>query len=279
MFRRLRVGARISVVLVALLVIAASVTLLVAFVAFPDDVERYTAGTAPNQFYRQLDPSLLESYPKLFGVAHNAGDSVRATKRAIRRGADVIEIDVVLVDGNLRGGHERPLPVVGDRVFRGPRLDVVWRQAEKAEAIQLDLKQTSAGFVERLLAFLDDHRHENTIVSTRSMTVLRTFRRDAPWVIRLLSVPNPEALARLEKSPMSIAEIDGVSIRQNILTEANAAWLKSHRLLTLAWVVNDALRLNELVRFEIDAVVSDNLAMIELLGGQGRAEAALTSRR
>jgi glycerophosphoryl diester phosphodiesterase len=208
-----------------------------------------------------------------------AGDSVRATKRALRRGADVIEIDVVLVGGHLYGGHERPLPVVGKRVFRGPRLDAVWKQAQRAEAIQLDLKQSSAGFVERLLAFLEDHPHANTIVSTPSMTVVRAFRRESPWVIRLLSVPNEQALARLRGSPASIAEIDGVSIRQSILTEDDATWLKTNRLLILAWVVNDARRLNELVRFGIDAAISDNLAMIELLGGHGRAETSLTTRR
>jgi hypothetical protein len=262
-----------------MLVIAASVGLLVVFVAFPDEAERFTAGTPPSQFYRELDPSLLQSYPKVFGVAHNAGDSLRATKRALARGADVIEIDVVLVNGRLYGGHERPLPVVGKRVFRGPRLDAVWKQARPAESIELDLKQSSAGFVRRLVAFLEEHRRPNTIVSSRSMSALRTFRDDAPWVVRLLSVPNERALEKLKRSPAMLADIDGVSIRQSVLDEDAARWLKEQRLLILAWVVNDAPRLNELVRLGIDAAVSDNLAMIELLGGRGRAEAALTTRR
>jgi hypothetical protein len=277
--QRTRRGARLLLGLVALLVIAASVGLLVFFVAFPDEAERYTAGTPPGHFYRELDPSLLQSYPKVFGVAHNAGDSIRATKRALARGADVIEIDVVLVDGRLYGGHERPLPVVGKRVFRGPSLGSVWEHAQKAESIELDLKQSSAGFVRRLVAFLKDHRHPNTIVSSRSMSALRKFREDAPWLIRLLSVPNQQTLEKLQSSPGMVADIDGVSIRQSILDEEAATWLKEQRLLILAWVVNDAHRLNELVRLGIDAAVSDNLAMIELLGGHGRAEAALTTRR
>ena len=277
--RRTRRGARLLLGLIALLVIAASIGLLVFFVAFPDDAERYTAGTPPGQFYRELDPTLLKSYPKVFGVAHNAGDNIRATKRAVARGADVIEIDVVLVNGHLYGGHERPLPVVGHRLFRGPRLGSVWEQAEKAESIELDLKQSSAGFMRHLLAFLDEHRHANTIVSSRSMSTLRTFRAEAPWVIRLLSVPNEQTLEKLKNSPAMLADIDGVSIRQSVLDEDAATWLKGQKLLILAWVVNDAPRLNELVRLGIDAATTDNLAMIELLGGKRRAEAALTTRR
>jgi hypothetical protein len=111
------------------------------------------------------------------------------------------------------------------------------------------------------------------------MSALRKFREDAPWVIRLLSVPNEQTLEKLQSSPGMVADIDGVSIRQSILDEEAATWLKEQRLLILAWVVNDAHRLNELVRLGIDAAVSDNLAMIELLGGHGRAEAALTTRR
>jgi hypothetical protein len=116
-------------------------------------------------------------------------------------------------------------------------------------------------------------------VSTRSVAVLRSLRADAPWVIRLLSVPNRRIFANLKDTPASIAEIDGVSIRHSILTAVDATWLRTRQLLILAWVVNGAPRLNELVRYGIHAAVSDNLAIIELLGGHGHAEAALTTRR
>ncbi len=62
------------------------------------------------------------------------------------------------------------------------------------------------------------------------------------------------------------------------MTEETGRWLESTGLLVLAWTVNDLARLNELVQLGVDAITTDNLAIMELLGGQQRQEAWLGDR-
>ncbi len=60
------------------------------------------------------------TYGEVMGSAHNSGGSVEATLEAIIFGADVIEADVVEIDGQLYTAHTPPLPIIGPRFFRGP---------------------------------------------------------------------------------------------------------------------------------------------------------------
>jgi len=55
-------------------------------------------------------------------------------------------------------------------------------------------------------------------------------------------------------------------------------WLKGEQVYVLAWTVNDLTRVNELVRLGVDAMTTDNLAIMELLGGQRRGERLLVRR-
>jgi hypothetical protein len=107
--------------------ILASLALLVAFVAFPGEAERFTAGKQPALFAGERDDDLLDDYATVFGVAHNSGDSTQATRQALDHGADVIEVDVVSVERRLYAGHDRPLPGISPRFFRGPPLEEIWK--------------------------------------------------------------------------------------------------------------------------------------------------------
>jgi glycerophosphoryl diester phosphodiesterase len=75
-----------------------------------------------------------------------------------------------------------------------------------------------------------------------------------------------EALAR---EPEVREQINGVSIRDALLLEETMDWLKFQDLSVYAWVVNDLERLNELVEWGVDGIVTDNLAILELLGDLG----------
>ena len=50
----------------------------------------------------------LDDYADVFAVAHNSGDDVRATLDAVAAGADVIEVDVIALDGQLYAAHAAP---------------------------------------------------------------------------------------------------------------------------------------------------------------------------
>ena len=273
-----RLGIRTAIRAAALLGIVGGILTLALFVFFARAAERYTAGETPQQFHRSLDSRLLDDYSGVFGIAHNSGDSLAATREALAHGADVIEIDVVSLNGELWAGHDSPLPLLGKRFFRGPRLANVWAEATSADFVKLDLKETSRGFLRLLISFLDNHRDHEVAVATGSADTLRILRAEAPHAIRILSVPRPETIDELKRDPELIRLIDGVTIRESALDDKRARWLEERRLLVVAWTVNDAERMNELVHLGVDGLTTDNLAIMELLGGQERGERGLTHR-
>ena len=88
-------------------------------------------------------------------------------------------------------------------------------------------------------------------------------------------MPDPARFRALQADPTLVALVDGVTIRQDLLDEPTVDWLNERGLTALAWTVNDLTRVNELVRLGVDAITTDNLAIMELLGGQRRGEAPL----
>ena len=91
--RRGRLRGAIAGGLVIALVVA-------AVVAWPY-VQRYTGSAPPPQFYDQVqpEPALARDYPRVLGVAHNAGNNPGTLSTALRDGADVMEIDVISARG------------------------------------------------------------------------------------------------------------------------------------------------------------------------------------
>ena len=73
---------------------------IAAIVAWPY-VQLYTGSAPPPQFYDkvQLEPALARDYPRVLGVAHNAGNNPGTLSTALRYGADVMEIDVISARG------------------------------------------------------------------------------------------------------------------------------------------------------------------------------------
>jgi glycerophosphoryl diester phosphodiesterase len=273
--RSLHSGVRLA----ALLVIAACLGLLVIFLFFASLGEEYTSGRIPTQFYDGLArDGLLDDYERVFGVAHNSGDRIETTKEALAHGADVIEIDVVSLDGTLYAAHSSPLRYIGPRVFRGPALAEVWEAAAEADVIKLDLKESSNRYLDLLIAFLEERGDREVVVASGNERALRTFQDRYPRAIRLLSVGNSRDLRRLRERPARVALVDGVTIRASLVDEDAAAWLREQGMLIFVWTVNDLDRLNTLVLLGVDAVTTDNLAIMELLGGSRRREVTLDGR-
>jgi hypothetical protein len=78
-----------------------------AIVAWPY-VQLYTGAAPPAQFHQKVrpDPALAHDYPRVLGVAHNAGNNLGTLATAERYGADVIEIDVISARGQLVAGRD-----------------------------------------------------------------------------------------------------------------------------------------------------------------------------
>jgi glycerophosphoryl diester phosphodiesterase len=278
-------SVRLVVRLMAVVVIAASLVALVFLATHDDDAERLTAGRPPTQFYEELDPDLLGEYAGVFGSAHNAGDDVGQLVEALRYGADAIEVDVVSVDGRLVAAHDRRLPVVGGLVFRGPSLGEAWSAGQAAGAVLLDLKQSDARFVDAVVQFLtarvgaSEALGAEVVVMSPSPQVLERLSDEVPSVLAVLSVSTQVRLADVVADTGLVDQIDGVSVRQTLVTAELGDWVDRNRLLLVAWVVDDLARLNEMVRHGVDVVASDNLAILELLGAEDDDQTRLADRR
>ena len=93
-----------------------------------------------------------------------------------------------------------------------------------------------------------------------------------------LSVPNRETFDRLTDHEHLVCQLDGFSMHHRHITEDIMTVLKARDQRIIAWTVNDLTRVNELVRLGVDGITSDNLAILELLGGRERPEPLLSRR-
>jgi len=268
---------RTGVILGSIVVILVNVAALVILFTFDSESAGFITGGDPNQFYEELRIDLLDDYGLVFGIAHNAGNQINSTVKALAYGADIIEIDVVLVRGKLHAAHWSPFRFIGNRLFRGPTLAEVWEAAAQAEMVKLDLKDASPEMVNSLVEFLNDKRRANkdVVVVTKKPEILASLAQQKPEAIRLLSVPHEKDLLALLKDEDLLQVIDGVSVYHRLLTEDTVVLLREKGLIIFAYTVNDAERMNELVEHRVSGITTDNLAILDLLGAQQGGEATL----
>jgi glycerophosphoryl diester phosphodiesterase len=255
------------IAIVAWIVSAMCVLLLASLVVFDAQAERFTAGKTPRQFDKRLEAQLRDDYTDVLGVAHNAGDDTGAAFEAGAYGVDAIEIDVTSVGGELHASHDAPVPVIDTLLFRGPELEEAWDAAALRDTVVLHLKETSAGYLEDVSAFLRARRDgPHVIIQTGDPASLRVMRRTVPSADRLLLVFSERGLQRLRRDPALRDVLDGVSVRERLLTPEEHRRLEDQGLRTFAWTVNDEERMNELIEQGLDGLITDRLDIMRLLG-------------
>ena len=87
-----------------------------------------------------------------------------------------------------------------------------------------------------------------------------------PGVTMLFSVAGPDAVHQLQSDLALHKAIGGVSVFQGLVDANLVAWVHQHKLLILAWTVNDSQRFNQLVRLGVDGITTGNLAILQALG-------------
>lgn len=259
--------------IVAQLVSSACIAVLALLVVFDANAERITAGRTPAEFSTRLDRRLRNDYGPTTVIAHNAGDAIRPATEAVAWGVDGVEIDVHSAGRELFAAHDAPVPFLEDLVFRGPSLRAAWNVARLRDTVLLHLKEHAPAYLRQVLAFLATHRVRREIVQTYDPGTLRYLRRADPQVTRLLLVFHASDLTRLRRDPGLVRLIDGVSVRDELLTPGALAWLKRHRLKTFAWTINDEQRMNQLVRAGVDGLITERLDIMRLLGTGQRGAA------
>jgi glycerophosphoryl diester phosphodiesterase len=225
----------------------------------------------PAQFYRPLGQHPTAGEHPVIPIAHNAGDDAKATLRAIERGADAVEIDVLIYDGRLHAAHHLPKTRLNHLAWRfspPSTLEGAWKSARSARYVQLDLKTTSPEVVPLLLDFLEKrHDDGNLIVSSPDLDALNRVADAYPDVDAVLSIDSLCRLANVRADPASLDSLRGVSVRASLLDEDVVADFHDEGLFVLAWTVDDLGGLDRVLRLDVDAVATNNLAIIERLGG------------
>jgi glycerophosphoryl diester phosphodiesterase len=245
------------------------IALVVAAVVAWPYVQRYTGSAPPPQFYDkvQLEPALAHDYPRVLGVAHNAGNNLETLSTALHYRADVIEIDVISAHGQLVAGHDHWWGWLARQLFRGPTLVQAWDGAAAAGIVKLDLKQTDRGFLDDLVAFVAPRaRSRQMMISSRDPSALLYLHSQLPDVAMLFSVAGPDAVHQLKSNSALQRAIGGVSVFQGLVDANLVAWVHEHRLVILVWTVNDSERFNQLVRLGADGITTGNLAILRALG-------------
>ena len=261
---RLR-GGRLRWAIAGVLVVALVATVIAAWPL----VQRYTGAAPPAQFYEkvQLDPALAQDYPQVLGVAHNAGNNLGTLATALHYRAGVIEIDVISARGQLVAGRDQWWPWLAQQLFRGPALVQAWDHAAAAGVVKFDLKQTDRSFLDDLVAFLAPRAGSRSVmISSRDPGALLYLYSRLPDVTLLFSVAGPDAVHQLKSDPALQKAIGGVSVFQGLVDTHLVTWVHQHKLLILAWTVNDSQRLNQLVWLGVDGITTANLAILRALG-------------
>ena len=248
---------------------AIAVVLIVAVVLAWPWVRVYAGSAAPDQFYRALPSAHATANKNVLGVAHNAGNNAATTAEALKYGADVIEIDVVMVRGTLAAGRAHGWWWLAERVFRGQTLAEAWDHAAAAKIIKLDLQQNDRELLDALIKFLHEVPATRPVmISTRSADAIEYLRpRVGPAVTLLFSVPFPDAVTRVETDRSLTDAIGGISVFQGLVSSGLVGWAHERRLVVLAWTVNDAERLSQLLRSGVDGITTANLAILRALSG------------
>jgi glycerophosphoryl diester phosphodiesterase len=131
---------------------------------------------------------------------------------------------------------------------------------------RLRWEQSDHQFLDDLVAFLAPRaKSRRVMISSGDPGALLYLHSRLPDVTMLFSVNNPDAPRQLQSDPALRKAIGGVSVYQGLVDASLVAWVHQHKLLILAWTVNDGQRMNELVRLGVDGITTANLAILRAL--------------
>lgn len=248
-----------------LAVVAVAVLVIGVVVALPS-IRVYTGVAPPYQSDIAVSPPAGGRVRQVLGVAHNAGNSAATTTRALRQGADVIEIDVITARGTLVAGRTQRWPWLAEHLFRGQSLARAWEHSAAARVVQLDLQQDDQRLLDSLVRFLAERPHRPVMVSSRDPAAIEYLRPRLPASVRLvLSVPFPQAVQRVRTDTSLARAIGGISVFHGLVDRDLVNWAHARHLVVFAWTVNDDEQLDELLRLGVDGISTDNLAILRAL--------------
>lgn len=214
-------------------------------------------------------------------IAHRHGNLLELVGLAAAAGVDLLEMDVFGHRGVLEVRHARrvgPLLLEGWRLHRWSappvRLEAVLAALPDEAAVMIDLKGRRGWTGPAVAAAMAAHHPGRPYaVCGRNWSLLRGFE-SIPEARVVWSAGSrgelDRLLGRLEQSPAW-----GVSVRRQLLTPELVASLRDRVRVVMAWHVEDARRLDEVLDLGVNGVICDDLQVLATL----LATRATTTRR
>ena len=203
-------------------------------------------------------------------IAHRYGNNLARLAEAKAAGADFVECDVWLRDGRLEVRHEHtlgPLPIWYDkwkveRTRRAPLLsEILAAAAEASIGVMIDLKGTEPAMPSAILDAVAPHLATlPMMVSARSWRWLPDLRAQ-PELMLFHSIGDARQL-RSVRPLLDEHQNDAVSIHSKLLNAEVVRSLKDQVSLVATWPINDDQRLADVLAWGVDAIISDDLAIL-----------------
>ncbi|MGE3077223.1 MAG: glycerophosphodiester phosphodiesterase [Dehalococcoidia bacterium] len=203
-------------------------------------------------------------------IAHGGGNTLEVASQYLQAGADYLEVDIWLRNGQFEARHERRfrwLPFLYEKwyVSRPPRLryglpELLAETAGKGAGIFLDLKNGGPASAALLRRIITTNPHpERVVASSQQWRTLRAISEMTPQVDAFYSI---DVRAKLDLF-LSVADRDdrprGISCRHSLLSEPVLHHLHERDLLVVAWTVDDLDRARELVSWGVDGLTTHNV--------------------
>jgi glycerophosphoryl diester phosphodiesterase len=219
----------------------------------------------------------------VLAVAHRAGNSLAGLVAANELGVDVIECDLHAHRGRLEVRHLKtagPLPFLWDRwelaSASAPRLGLaeLLRAGRHGTTIMIDLKGRHGqmpGAVAEILSVVRQARP--LLVCGRWWPSVEGLAALHDQVLPVLSARNRTELGRLRRRLTEGTQAPyGVSVHASLLDRALVADLHRHVERVLTWPVNDPATLDEVWRYGVSGVISDDpIILADVLRRRGGA--------
>ena len=207
-------------------------------------------------------------------IAHSAGNDLALLRRALETGVDMVEADVWQHRGRLILRHDHKLPLLPilvdqwhvrlDRAYL--TLDELLGILDQRVRLFLDIKSAGRSAAQAVLEALSRHRAEaSTELCSKHWGVLAALREARPGLTLFHSVSNRwrlRAFLRLLDSPIGPVAL---SARHSLLDEGLVGRLKERGVRTYAWIVRRRRRAQELLRWGVQGITSDDLDLLAAL--------------
>jgi glycerophosphoryl diester phosphodiesterase len=208
---------------------------------------------------------------RYYAIAHRAGNNLHDLERALAAGVDAIECDFWHDHGRLALRHERKLPALPvwyDRWYirfsiGELSLPDLLREVNFRSELFLDIKSATPLAAEAVLRLYHDNESmmPRTLVSSRQWRLLDQLGEAETEMRMFYSVGRISGLQALLRRAGTSPRPAGTSIRHTLLSADVIAQLHDAGLQVFAWTVNTRHRAEELLRWGVDGLISDDITL------------------